>query len=351
MSIILFWTIIIAMTTALACSICGVFLVIKREAFISEGLSHAVLPGIILAFVLLKDRNSPLLIIVAGLSGLLMVWLVQLLCRTKLIDKDASLGIVFSALFSVGVVLASLNLKNIHFHEDCIINGDLAYAPLKDFRLGSVYLGPKAFVIMASVLTILIGFITLFYKELKILCFDEPLAKVMGFRPVLLHAVWLGLVSITAVAAFDTAGTILVVALMIAPAAAANLLTDRLWLMLVISALLAAVASGMGVLLADFWEVPPASPIASLLGILFVLLFCFSPKYGVLFRWRTRQRQNQKLLVQLIENLLSQNGGQIAKASLYDNIFSHRSSIDRALETCRSAKRITIEGSTIKTTA
>ena len=270
MTPLLFWTFAIGILTAMACAVCGTLLVVKREAFISEGLSHAVLPGIILAYIFIPDRSSLLLIFAAGLSGLIMVGLVQAIASTQLVHRDAALGIVFSALFSVGVIASATNLGNVHFHADCIIDGNLSLAALNEFQIGGRSLGPRAFATMALLFGILTCFIVTFYKELKLMAFDEATAKLMGFRPKLLHAAWLALVSMTTVAAFETAGTILVVALMIVPAATANLLTNRLPTMFVLGPLLGAAAAALGVWLGVALDISPAGPIATTSGILFL---------------------------------------------------------------------------------
>lgn len=270
------WTYAIGVVTAVSCALCGVMLVVKREAFISEGLSHAILPGIVLGFIAIPDRSSPLLVIAAGLSGLIMVWLVQLISNTRLVDRDAALGIVFASLFSIGVVLASMNLKNVHFHADCIIDGNLVLAPLKRFQLWGYDLGPKALVTMSMTLVVLIGFILVFYKELKLMAFDESQARMFGFKPRLLHTFWLSLVSMTAVAAFETAGTVLVVALMVAPAAAANILTRRLSRTFVLSAILAAIGAIGGIAMANRISISPAGPIALVAGLIFIVAVIIS---------------------------------------------------------------------------
>lgn len=296
---LLLWTFVIAILTAVACSLAGVLLVVKREAFISEGLSHAVLPGIILAFLIFNDRSSPLLIVAAGLSGLLMVWLTQAIVRTGRVNQDAALGIVFSGMFSVGIIASSMKLKNVHFHAHCIIDGNLAFAAIKPGYLGGVYLGPQAFVSMLLSFTILVAFICVLYKELKLMAFDESTSRMFGFRPQLLHNVWLAIVSMVAVAAFEVAGTILVVALMIAPAAAANLLTNRLSRLLMISPLIGAIAAIAGVALGWQLEISPAGPIASFAGMFFLLVVLFAPVTGILSQTRTRRQQRAKLLLML----------------------------------------------------
>jgi manganese/zinc/iron transport system permease protein len=296
---LLAWTYLIAALTAVACSLAGVMLVVKREALVSEGLSHAVLPGIVLAFLIFRDRSSPLLILAAGLSGLLMVWLVQWIARTGRVKQDAALGIVFSGMFSVGVIASSLNLKNVHFHAHCIIDGNLAFAALDDCHWFGVYLGPKAFVSMMLCVVGVVGFVVVFFKELKLMAFDETTSHLFGFRPRLLHTIWLAIVSIVAVAAFEVAGTILVVALMIAPAAAANLLSDRLSWMFVLSALLGVVAALLGVALSQQLSISPAGPISSIAGFLFLLIVFFAPKRGLIAR-RIARRRRRSLWIALL---------------------------------------------------
>ena len=157
------WTLAIAAVTAVACALSGSFLVLKREALVSEGLAHAVLPGIVVAFVITRDRTSPLLIVGAAAMGLLMVLLVQLVRRTRVVDDTASLGVVFPALFSIGILLASAELANTHFHADCIIDGNLALAPLDRRVRGGVDVGPKAFWAVTSVLLLVVGFLALLF--------------------------------------------------------------------------------------------------------------------------------------------------------------------------------------------
>lgn len=298
MSLIL-WTLAIAVLTAVACSLCGVYLVVKHESMVAEALSHAVLPGIIVAFIVFQDRSSPWLIISAGLSGLLMVSLVQWLEKTRLIAGDAALGIVFSALFSVGIIAASQNLSKQHFHADSIIDGNLATAALNTTAIGGLEI-PKAFVAIAGVLGVLITFIALFYKEMKLTIFDAQLSQSFGFRPRLLHLAWLALVSMTTVCAFETAGSILVVALMIAPPAAALLLGQRLWQMLLISSVIGIFSSVSG-FFAGYWlNISPTGPIATVAGIVFLLTVFAAPQMGVLAKWQRRSRQRQTLFEQLL---------------------------------------------------
>jgi len=297
---LILWTLAIAVLTAVVCSLCGVFLVVKHESMIAEALSHAVLPGILIAFLVFQDRTSPWLIISAGLSGLLMVWIVQTIRKTGLVDGDAALGIVFSALFSVGIICANVGLNRVHFDSHCIIDGNLAMAALRQFKINGMEIAPHAFVLMATVLTLLVGFIAIFYKELKLMMFDSALSQTFGFRPAMLHLVWLALVSITTVSAFEIAGSILVVALMIAPPATAFLLTRRLGIMLVISSTIGVISSVIGLYLGLWLDIAPTGPIASVAGMIFLLTVLLAPRQGVIAKFRRRGIQRAYLFQQLL---------------------------------------------------
>ncbi len=293
---LILWTFVIAIVTSLACSLAGVLLVVKREAFISEGLSHAVLPGVILAFLVFEDRSSPLLIICAALAGLLMVWLVQMLVRTGKVKQDAALGIVFSGMFSVGVILSSLRLKNVHFHAHCIIDGNLAFAALEPFECWGVYLGPRAFISMLLFLVVLIGFIVLFFKQLKLLAFDESSLFMLGGNPRILHGIWLALVAMVVVAAFEIAGTVLVVALMIAPPAAANYFSKQLSTMFYWSAALGVASAIIGVAFSLQLDISPTGAIASSSGMLFLLVALVAPQKGLVAKQRARSKQRKRIV-------------------------------------------------------
>lgn len=301
------WELAIALITAVTCSLCGTFLVIKRESLVSEGLSHAVLPGIVLAFIVFRDRSSPLLIVGAALTGLIMVALTQLIRRTKLVDGEASLGLVFAALFSVGIILSSQKINNVHFHAHCIIDGNLTFAPLNKLEFGDWVLGPKSFYVMLTTLILVVTFIVVFYKELKLALFDETLSKSFGLRPVLLHYSWLGLVSLTTVAAFETAGSILVVALMITPPAMAILLTNQLHKMLWVSAVISSVCAAAGLYAGRPLDIAPSGPIASISGFLFLVVLFVAPTKGIVAKHLRRKKQRAKLFRSLLLHQVSES--------------------------------------------
>jgi manganese/zinc/iron transport system permease protein len=282
---------LIAGVVAVACALPGVFLVLRRMALMSDAISHAILLGIVLAFFVTRDISSPFLVIAATLTGVVTVSLVELLSRTRLVREDAAIGLVFPVLFSIGVILISRFAGNVHLDIDAVLLGELAFAPFTRFVVLGYDLGPRALYVMGGILLLNILFILLFYKELKLATFDTGLAAALGFSPGLIHYGLMTLVSVTAVGAFDAVGSILVVALMIAPPAAAYLLTERLPRMIGLSALIGIVSAIGGYWLARALDASIAGSMASMAGILFALAFLLAPERGLIAIARRRARQ------------------------------------------------------------
>lgn len=281
---------VIASLTAVASALCGTFLVLRRMAMMSDAISHAILPGIAIAFLLVHDLSSPLLVIAAAITGVVTVSLVELLGRTGLIKEDAAIGLVFPALFSIGVILISRHAGDVHLDVDAVLLGELAFAPFDRFTWGATDLGPRSLWVMGGILLLNVFFILLFFKELKIATFDPGLAAALGFAPGVLHYALMGVVSTTAVGAFDAVGSILVVALMIGPPVTAYLLTDRLSVLL-------ALAGGIGVLsaLGGYWlahwlDASIAGSMATVSGLVFGVTWLFAPGQGLVASWTRRRR-------------------------------------------------------------
>lgn len=283
-----------AILTALACVIPGVFLVLRRMAMMSDAISHSVLPGIVIAYIIIQDRHSPLLILAAALSGLVMVILTEVINKSGLVKEDSSIGLIFPALFSFGVLLINQNLANVHFHESTVLLGDIALASLNRMIIFGTDIGPTAFYLMLGLLVINLVLLVLFYKELKLTTFDPNLAKSFGFPPSIVHYGFMTIVSITAVGAFETAGTILVIALMIAPASTAYLLTDRLKKMILFASVFAVLSATIGFYISIWTNTPPAGSISVMTGVFFLLAFLFSPKNGVIFISQRRKEQSKE---------------------------------------------------------
>jgi manganese/zinc/iron transport system permease protein len=332
----------IAAVVAAACALPGVFLVLRRMALISDAISHAILPGIVLAFFVVEDLSSPLLVAGAAAMGLVTVVLVELLTRTGLVREDAAIGLVFPVLFSAGVVLIARFADDVHLDTDAVLLGELAFAPFDRWVIAGWDLGPSALWLMGGILVLNALFIGVFYKELKLATFDAPLALALGFSPALVHYALMALVSVTAVGAFDAVGSILVVALMIAPPATAYLLTDRLPVMLGLAALIGAGGAIGGYWLAHWFDLSIAGSMAAVAGAVFAAVWLAAPQRGLvsLARRRTRQRWEFAQGALAIHLLQHENQPEAEEESEVDHLNRHlRWDRDFAAKVVRQARR------------
>lgn len=296
---------IIAAVVAMACAIPGVFLVLRKMALISDAISHSILPGIVIGFFITQDLNSPLLILFAALVGVLTVVLVEYIQKTGMVKEDTAIGLVFPALFSIGVILISKNAGDVHLDVDAVLLGELAFAPFDRFMVAGADWGPKSLWVMGSILIVILSLLILFFKELKVSTFDAGLSSAMGISPIIIHYGLMSVSSITIVGAFDAVGAILVVALMIAPAATAYLLTEDLKKMIGLSLFFGVVAAISGYWFANWLDASISGSIATTLGIVFLIVYLFASKKGlisVLYR-----HKQQRLEVSLITFLLHLN--------------------------------------------
>lgn len=234
-----------AVLTAASCAIPGVFLVLRKMSMSADSITHTILLGIVLAFMAVNDLSSPILLFGAALVGTATVWLTELLTKTRLVSSDSATGIIFPLLFSIAVILITKYAGSAHLDTDSVLLGELAFAPFDRLTVGGIDIGAKGIYISGGLLVINILFVSVFFKELTVASFDPVLAAVMGFSPALIHYSLMTVVSVTAVGAFETAGSVLVTAFMIAPAAAAYLLTDNLRNMIFIAV---AIGTACGVL-------------------------------------------------------------------------------------------------------
>jgi manganese/zinc/iron transport system permease protein len=299
----------IAVVVAASCALPGVFLVLRRTAMMSDAISHTVLLGIVLAFFVVQDLTSPILVLGAAAVGVLTVSLVELLTNTRLVKEDAAIGLVFPALFSIAVILISRYARGVHLDVDAVLLGELAFAPFDRLAILGIDV-PRALAVMVGILALNALFIGLFYKELKLATFDAGLAATLGFSPVLIHYGLMALVSVTAVGAFDAVGSILVVALMVTPAAAAYLLTDNLRTMLALSVGIACAGAVGGYWLARGLDANIAGSMATMVGVIFLLIFLFAPERGVLAVARRRRRQRWEFAQTMLAVHLLQHEGR-----------------------------------------
>ncbi|MEO0475624.1 MAG: iron chelate uptake ABC transporter family permease subunit [Planctomycetota bacterium] len=266
------------MLVGTACGLLGAFVVLRRMALIGDALSHAVLPGVVLVFILTGSTEPIPLLVGAVIAGLIMSVLISFITSTSRTKEDSSIGIVFTAMFAVGIILYSSMRSATHFDMKCFLFGD----PLA--------IGKADLWMMAVICPAVIGVIALMYHRLKLISFDPILAAAMGISVAFTHYMLMGLLSVTIVAGLKTTGVILVVALVITPASAAYQLTNRFSTMLLLSAGFGALAGGLGMSVAFVFASPTGPAIVIVAALLFVLAVLFSPSHGWVFE-RLRKRQ------------------------------------------------------------
>lgn len=283
---------LLAVVSAIACALPGAFIVLRKNSMLVDAISHAVFPGIVVGFFFTHDLRSPVLILGAALAGLAVVLGSEWLGRTGLLTGDAPQGLIFPALFSVGVILVTMNFAHVHLDTHAVLVGDLNLAGRAQLEIGGASIGPAYLYIMLGVLALNVVFLTLFYARLKATTFDPEFAAVLGIRTGLLNTAFMFLVSVTVTAAFYAAGAILVVALVVVPPATAYLLSRRLPVMLMLTVMIAG-----GGALAGFWiayalDAATSAAMSVFYGTLFSL---------VLVGTRIAQRLRHRRLARLVE--------------------------------------------------
>jgi manganese/zinc/iron transport system permease protein len=240
------WILLMGFLVTLACGLIGNFLVLRRMALVGDAISHSILPGIAVAFLLSKDRGPVAMFSGALAAGVVTTLLIEFIHSKSRIKQDAAIGIVFSTLFAIGVILISLYAGHTDLDADCVLYGELGFVWL---RPKVALLGlevPQDVVVMGVVSLLVIAMIVAFYKELLVSSFDQGLATTLGIRPGIVHHVLMAVLSAVVVSAFRSVGAILVVATLILPGATAYLLVSRLPPMLFLSALHAALSAVLG---------------------------------------------------------------------------------------------------------
>ena len=282
------WIVLIGAMCAASCAIPGTVLVLRRMSLMGDAISHTVLPGIAIAFLITGSRDPAAMLIGAVVVGLLTAFLVQTIQSLGRVEVGASMGIVFTVLFAFGLVLMRQAVDHVDIDPDCVLYGAIELAWFDQVQIAGMGV-PRGFVVNGVMLLTNLILVLVFYKEFKITSFDPSLAKTQGIRPALMHYLLMTMTAATAVAAFETVGSILVVAMFIVPAATAYLLSDRYGVLMCLAvgvAIIAAVLGHLGAITVPLWfgfsGTSTAGAMAVATGFLFVVAWTASPRHGLL---------------------------------------------------------------------
>jgi manganese/zinc/iron transport system permease protein len=285
------WMIVHAILCALSCSLVGNFLVLRGTSLLGDAISHSILPGLALAFWFTGSRSGPEMFLAALAAAVVTVFLIEGLRNATRMDQGAAMGVVFTALFALGIVLIVQVADHVDLDPNCVLYGSLELTPLDRWDIGG-WLIPKAAVTLGVTLLLNGLFVGLFYKELLLTTFDSAFADSVGFSSRLVHYLLMILVAFTAVASFESVGSVLVIAMLVVPTSAALLITDRLGAVIGWSAGLAALAAGLGhvsaVVVPTWWgygSTLTSGMMAVAAGGLLLLCGLFGPRRGLLVRW------------------------------------------------------------------
>ncbi len=286
--------ILIGTFTAIACALPGNFLVLRKQALIGDAISHVVLPGIVVAFLVTGTLGTWPMMIGAGLAAIVAVILIEAIRRLGRIETGAAMGVVFTSMFAAGVLLLERSdTSTVHLDVEHALMGNLesliwldadGWASLLD-PVALEGLPPELSRIFLTMLGVA-AFLWLFWRPLKISTFDESFAEGLGIRTGALGMALVIVSAIAAVAAFDAVGSIIVIAMFICPPAAARLMTDRLEAQIAWSVGFATLSAVLGYVLAGYgplWlggdnAVSAAGMIATLSGCILALAVLFGPK-------------------------------------------------------------------------
>jgi manganese/zinc/iron transport system permease protein len=303
---------ITGVVVSLACALPGLWLMLRGMSMLSDALTHSVLLGIVITYLIVGDIASPWMFVGAVVSGVITALLIERLQHRK-VSADAAVGLVFAGMFSLAIILITQYAGDTHLDLDAVLLGEIVFAPFDRMVIAGIDLGPRAFVMNATVFVLSALFMWIFWKELVFTTFDATSALLVGFAPVIISTALVVLSSLTVVTAFDAVGAILVVAFMTASPAGAFLLTYRLNRMVWLTMVLAITSALLGMWGAMWLDVSVSGAMATAAGVQFALIWLFAPKRGLIAHALERRtlRQEVQLLAHLMHLASHQRDDQI----------------------------------------
>ncbi len=296
------WIVLAGILCAVSAALLGNFLVLRKMSLLGDAISHAVLPGLAIAFLVTGSRHSLPMFIGAVVVGILTALFTQWIRSAGNVDEGASMGVVFTTLFALGLILIVQTADRVDLDPGCVLYGAIEFTPLDVIDLWGLAV-PRVIVTLSVVFLANLLFVVALFKELRISSFDPELATALGMKASIIHYLLMTLVAVTAVAAFESVGNILVVAMFVVPPATALMITDRLERMVIYSAIIAAVGAASGHVMAisvpawfGFRSTSTAGMMSVAAGLLFLLAALFGPKHGVLITWCRRWLTSWRIL-------------------------------------------------------
>ena len=272
-------TLAIALTavfTAISCAVLGAFLVLRKMTMVGDAISHAVLPGIAIAYLLSQSRASLPMFLGAALVGVFATVIIEILSKKWKVQSDASIGMTFTTLFALGVVMITYWSDRVDLDQECVLYGEIAFVPFNTWTLAGQSMGPIALWSSGILLLSVLIYTFAGYKGLLMSSFNEDYAAVLGIGVGAWNLSLMSMVSIATVISFESVGAILVVALLVAPAATAYLISQKLKPMILLAALFGLSGSLLGYMISARFDTSIAGGVATMLGVQFALILAIT---------------------------------------------------------------------------
>jgi len=272
-------TLAIALTaifTAISCAVLGAFLVLRKMTMVGDAISHAVLPGIAIAYLLSQSRASLPMFLGAALVGVFATIIIEILSKKWKVQSDASIGMTFTTLFALGVVMITYWSDRVDLDQECVLYGEIAFVPFNTWTLAGRSMGPIALWSSGILLLSVLIYTLAGYKGLLMSSFNEDYAAVLGIGVGAWNLSLMSMVSIATVISFESVGAILVVALLVAPAATAYLISQKLKPMILLAALFGLSGSLLGYMISARFDTSIAGGVATMLGVQFALILAIT---------------------------------------------------------------------------
>lgn len=297
---------IASVTIGISCGLIGTYIMLRRMSLIGDALAHAVLPGVVVSFMV-AGKSEVALFIGAVVSGILTVLLIGFVNRNSKIKEDTSIGIIFTGAFALGILLVS-QLKQVHIDLSSYLFGDVLGVSTGDITLSMI------------IMVVIILCIVLFYKQLLLTSFDPTMAMTIGISTTLVHYMLMTLLSMSIVAGLQSVGVILIIAMLITPPATAYLLSNNLKKILLLSAMFGTISAITGLYLSYHFNFASGASIVLVAVALFMLAFLFSPKEGVVTKLFRRRSASKMVLIEDVIKLSYRFKDEPGKTELVDKI-------------------------------
>ena len=288
-------SLLLLILTSISCSLLGVFLVLRKISMLTDAISHTVLLGIVLAFFIIPDLSSPILILGASAMGFLTVFLVEILGSKGLSKHDEAIGVVFPILFSAAIILINIFFRNVHLDSDMVLDGEVLFASLVKIDILGFKL-TQAIFHQVILLVVILTFIISQFKKIQISTFDSEFAYLIGVPTTLIFYMLMAFTSLSAVTSFTSVGAILVISFFIGPSSTALLFSKTLRQTLILSSLIGSINAAIGFYLALSLNVSIAGTVAAVNMLVYLVLLSIK-KYTIVNKLNKKVNASKDMVV------------------------------------------------------